>query len=190
MSEGLKADLGRGEFLSWFCELNAVEEELIHTRSHLKKYMKEVSVDTPVLIGPGISKIVYEPLGVVLVMGSWNFPYYTTIAPLIAVIAAGNCAVIKPSENSPNCCRKIKKLITLYLDSGSYVCVEGGVQVGISLTQKKFDFILFTGGSEIGKKVAGEAAKNLVPCMLELGGKCPAIIDESANLEVACAKIV
>lgn len=77
------------------------------------------------LIGPAKSKIVYEPLGVALVMGAWNFPYYTTIGPLVAAIAAGNCVVIKPSELSPNCCRKMKSLIMKYLDTNCYVCIEG-----------------------------------------------------------------
>lgn len=152
--------------------------------------MKDVTVNTPMLIGPAKSKIVFEPLGVTLVMGSWNFPYYTTLGPLVAVIAAGNCAVVKPSELAPNCCRKMKTLMTRYLDMNSYVCIEGAVEVAKTLTTKKFDFIVFTGGSEKGKLVAAAAAKNLIPCMLELGGKCPAIVDDSADLELAAKKIV
>ena len=84
-------------------------------------------VDTPMLIGPAKSKIVYEPFGVTLIMGSWNFPYYTTLGPLIAVIASGNCAVIKPSELSPNCSKKMKTLLTRFLDTNAYVCIEGAV---------------------------------------------------------------
>jgi aldehyde dehydrogenase (NAD+) len=142
------------------------------------------------LIGPGRSKIVAEPLGVVLVLGSWNFPLFTTLGPLIDVIAAGNCAVIKGSEISLNTSRKMKQLITRYLDMSCYVCIEGAVQVAISLTSKKFDSIIYTGSSEKGKLVAASAAKNLVPCILELGGKSPCIVDESADLEHAAKKIV
>jgi len=96
--------------------------------------MKDDVVDTPSLIGPAKSKIVYEPLGVALIMGSWNFPFFTTLGPLVAVIASGNCAVIKPSELSPNCSRKIKSLLTRYLDSSCFVCIEGAVQVAIALS--------------------------------------------------------
>ena len=127
LSEALKLDLGRSEFLSWFCELNALETEVTHTISHLKTWMKDEVVDTPSLLMPAKSKIVHEPLGVVLIMGAWNFPYYTTIGPLIPVIAAGNCAVIKPSEFSPNCSKKMKTLLTRYLDTNAYVCIEGAV---------------------------------------------------------------
>ena len=116
--------------------------------------MKDVSVDTPMMVGPGSSKIVYEPLGVVLVMGSWNFPLYTTIGPLINVIAAGNCAVIKPSEISKHTCKKIKSLVTRYLDSSTFSSIEGAVEVAKACTAKKFDSIVFTGSSEKGKLVA------------------------------------
>lgn len=125
LCDAMKIDLGRGAFLCWFCELNAIEDDIVHTIKHLSQWMKDVVVDTPMLIGPAKSKIVYEPLGVALVMGAWNFPYYTTIGPLVAVIAAGNCAVVKPSELSPNCCRKMKNLMTRYLDTNCYVCIEG-----------------------------------------------------------------
>jgi aldehyde dehydrogenase (NAD+) len=142
------------------------------------------------LIGPGKSKIVYEPLGVICIMGSWNFPLFTTLGPLIAVIAAGNCAVVKPSEFSPNTTKKIKSLIARYLDGSAYVCLEGQVQVAIALTSKRFDGIVFTGSTEKGKLVAAAAAKNLVPCLLELGGKCPSVVDQSSDLDFAAKKIV
>jgi aldehyde dehydrogenase (NAD+) len=185
LTDAVKADLGRGDFINWFCEIYAVEKEIEHTIAHLPTWIKDVVVDTPMLIGPARSKIHYEPLGVVLVMGSWNFPIYTTLAPLVYVIAAGNCAVIKPSEMSPHISKKLKVLITRYLDMSSYVCIEGAVEVAKTLTTKKFDYIVFTGGSEKGKLVAASAAQNLVPVMLELGGKCPAIVDNTADLELA-----
>ncbi len=116
--------------------------------------MAEEVVETPMLIGPAKSKIIYEPLGVVLIIGSWNFPLFTTIGPLIEAIAAGNTAIIKPSELSPFSCRIMKKLVVLALDSSCYTVVEGKVNVAISLTSKKFDLICFTGSSEKGKLVA------------------------------------
>ena len=109
LNEAAKTDLGRAcPFFTWFAELNALDDEISHTMSHLKCWMKDIWVDTPALIAPAKSKIIYEPLGVVLIMGAWNYPYYTTLGPLIATIAAGNCAIIKPSELSPNCSRKMK----------------------------------------------------------------------------------
>lgn len=106
------------------------------------------------------------------------------------MIASGNCAVIKPSEIAPNTFRKVKSLITRNLDMSCYPCIEGQVEVAKALTNAKFDKICFTGSSEKGKLVAQNAGKNLVPCVLELGGKSPAIVDSSANLEFAAKKIV
>lgn len=119
--------MGRGGFPSWFIELAGLEGEIEHSLANLKKWMKDISVDTPMLIGPAQSKIVYEPLGVVLIMGSWNYPVFTTISPLINVIASGNCAVIKPSEISRQSSKKIKALIARYLDMNCYTCIEGAV---------------------------------------------------------------
>ena len=123
-------------------------------------------------------------------MRSWNFPVYTNLSPLISAIAAGNCAVIKPSEIAPNTLRKIKALFARNMDTSSYVCIEGAVEVAKALSNSKLDSICFTGSSEKGKLVAMAAGLNLVPCVLELGGKSPAIVDESANLELAARKIV
>lgn len=163
--------------------------EIDHSISHLNKWAKDECVDTPMLIGPASSRIVYEPLGVILVIGSWNFPILTTIGPLINVIAAGNVAIIKPSEISPNTSNMLKKLICRWLDSNCYVPVEGHVEVAKALTSKKFDCICFTGSSEKGKLVAASAGRNLVPCILELGGKSPCIVDESSDLDYAVKKI-
>jgi len=120
--------------------------------------MKETVVTTPLMIGPGTSKIVPEPLGVILVLGSWNFPLFTTIGPLIDIIAAGNCAVIKGSEVSFNSSRAMGWLVTRYLDVNSFVYLEGAAQVASTLTSRKFDMIIYTGSSEKGKLVAAAAA--------------------------------
>jgi aldehyde dehydrogenase (NAD+) len=188
--EAVKADLGREGFVTWLSEFSIIEREIDHALSHLSKWSKSVCVDTPMFLGPAKSRINYEPLGVVCILGSWNFPIYTIIAPLVNAIAAGNCAVLKPSEIAPNTLRKIKLLITRNMDSNAYVAVEGQVEVAKALTSSKFDLICFTGSSEKGKLVAASAANNLVPCILELGGKSPAIVDASANLEHAAKKIV
>lgn len=151
--------------------------------------MKEECVDTPFSLGPGKSYIMKEPLGVIAVMGSWNFPISTTIVPAISAIAAGNCVVIKPSEMAPWSAKIMKTLCARYLDLAAYKCINGQVQVAIRTTTSKFDKIIFTGSTEKGKLVAAAAAKNLVPCCLELGGKCPLVIDKSADLEFAAMKI-
>lgn len=122
-------------------------------------------------------------------MGSWNFPLITTIGPLIHVIGAGNTAVIKPSELAPHISNALKKLINRNLDMSAYVCIEGQVEVAKALSTKPFDCICFTGSSEKGKLVAAAAGKNLVPCILELGGKSPSIVDEGADVDFAAKKI-
>lgn len=163
--------------------------EIDHNIAHLKQWMKDVSVDTPMTVGPAKSRIVYEPLGCVLIIGSWNYPIFTTLGPLVNAIAAGNVAIIKPSEISAHTSNMIKRLIFRWLDSSAFIPIEGQVEVAKALTSKKFDLICFTGSSEKGKLVAGAAAKNLTPCILELGGKSPTIVDESADLEYAVKKI-
>jgi aldehyde dehydrogenase (NAD+) len=154
LGEALEKDLGRSTFVSWMTEFLGIEEKINHALAHLKEWMRDEVVDTPMLIAPGTSKIVHEPLGVVLVMGSWNFPLFTTLGPLIYVIASGNCAVIKPSEFSPHSTKIIKKLVVKYLDMNCYACIEGAVEVAKACTSKKFDSIIFTGSSEKGKLVA------------------------------------
>lgn len=108
MEDALRLDLGKQPFVSWLCELDLIEKDIDHTLKHLKEWTSPVVVDMPFLLGPGQCSVVKEPYGVALIMGSWNFPIYTTMVPLIYCIAAGNCAVVKPSELSPNICRKMK----------------------------------------------------------------------------------
>lgn len=152
--------------------------------------MKPEERKMPIKIGMGSCYIKAEPLGVVCILGTWNVPFFTTIGPLTQVIAAGNCSMIKPSEISPFSALVIEKLITKYLDPSCFKVIQGKVQVAIKLTSLPFDFIMLTGSTRTGKLVAQAAARNLVPCLLELGGKCPTIIDETADLTLAARKIV
>jgi acyl-CoA reductase-like NAD-dependent aldehyde dehydrogenase len=160
------------------------------TIKHLQTWMKEEVVNTPLLCAPATSKIVYEPLGTMLVIGSWNYPVMLTLSPLVGAIAAGNCVIVKPSEISAHCSTVMRKLIEEYCDPNHVKCIEGHVKVAIKLTQSKFDKIVFTGSTQKGRLVAQAAAKNLVPCLLELGGKCPLIVDESADIGWAALKII
>lgn len=120
-------------------------------------------------------------------MGSWNFPV-STIAPFVSAIAAGNAVLIKPSEFSPATSRLLKKFFEKYLDKRYYRCIEGGVQTSIKLTNTAFDLICFTGSTFTGKLIAKAAAQHLTPLILELGGKCPTIVDRSANLQLAARR--
>lgn len=141
------------------------------------------------MLAPCKSKIRYEPLGVVLIFGSWNYPYVVNFKPLSASIAAGNCAVIKPSEMAPNASAAIKSLVTKYLDQDCFAVIEGGPDVAAAICHHPWDLICFTGSTIKGKLVAEAAAKNLVPCILELGGKCPCVIDDCADIDFAAGKV-
>lgn len=122
------------------------------------------------------------------VLGSWNYPLATALGPCISAIAAGNCVILKPSEVAPYTAKAVKDLFDRFLDRSAFVCINGAVNVAIRTTQTPVDLIVFTGSTEKGKLVAAAAAKNLVPCILELGGKCPMVIDESCDLEYTAKK--
>ena len=185
LSQARSNDLGLSDFCNWVFELNTVIRDIQHCIASLKENMKAESVDTPLIVGPGKSYIMREPIGVVAIVGSWNYPFVTTISPMATAIAAGNVVVVKPSEFCPFTSKVIKTLMAMSIDSNSYQCVFGHVKVAIALTSSPVDKIIFTGSTEKGRLVAAAAAKNLVPCILELGGKSPMIVDKSANLEYA-----
>lgn len=185
----LEKDLGRSPFFTWFAEILNVLADVDHSLQNVAKWAKDEKRETPQLIGPGSSMVINEPLGVVLVMSAWNFPILTAICPMVAAIAAGNCCLLKPSEMSPNTAKCLEELISKYLDSGCFAVCQGGPDVAIAVTQARFDGIIFTGSPAKGKIVAQEAAKNLIPCILELGGKCPVIVDDSADIDFAAKKI-
>ena len=166
------------------------EKELDYVISKFRGWAQDVPVDTKLVCAPAKSKIVNEPFGVALVMGSWNYPFLTVLQPLAYTIAAGNCAIIKPSELAPHCSAAIKKFIQNYLPEEAYAVLEGPGEVAASLASKRFDLIVFTGSPEKGKLVALAAAKNLVPCILELGGKSPLIVDECADVDFTAKKVL
>lgn len=151
--------------------------------------MKDVEVDTTLTLAPARSRIRYEPHGVALIFGSWNFPYFVTIGPLATAIASGNLAVIKPSEMAPASSAAIKKLVNNYLDKEAYDVIEGGPEVAVEIGKHHWDFICFTGSTQKGKLVAEVAARNMTPCVMELGGKCPVIIDATADVDYAARTV-
>jgi aldehyde dehydrogenase (NAD+) len=181
-------DLARNKFDARI-EINVVLGTLDHTIANLKSWMKPIDVDAPLACAPCKSRLHHDPLGVVCVLGAWNFPMFTVMEPIISAVAAGNCCVVKPSEKSVNSSQCISDMIEERLDPKFFRALQGDHVVGGELCSMKFDLIAFTGGSEIGKKVAEAAARNLVPCVLELGGKNPCVVDRTADIDYAAKKI-
>ena len=190
ITKALHKDLGKHPFESYTSEIGFVLNSITHTMKHLKKWAKPKKVKTPFVLFPSKSKIIYEPYGTVLIIGPFNYPFQLLIEPLIGAIAAGNCAVIKPSEMVPNVSAVVTEMIAA-LFSQSYIrSVQGGVETNTSLINAPFDYIFFTGSVPVGKIVMEAAAKNLVPVTLELGGKSPVIVDKTADVKVAAHRII
>ena len=170
-------------------EIWAVVNEIRHIRKYLKKWMRPKKVNPTLAMANAEAWIQYEPKGVVLIITPWNFPFNLSISPLISAIAAGNCAVIKPSELTPNSSKVISKMVSDLFDENEVAIFEGDANVAKALLQKPFNHIFFTGSPKIGSTVMEKAAKHLSTVTLELGGKSPTIVDETANLKDAAQKI-
>ncbi|XP_060541615.1 aldehyde dehydrogenase family 3 member A2 isoform X1 [Pantherophis guttatus] len=188
-SAALKADLNKSEFNSFSYEFMIVLGEIDLMLEKLPDWASPQAVEKTVLTLSDKTYIHREPLGVVLVIGAWNYPFVLVMQPLIAAIAAGNAVVVKPSEVSENTAKMFEKLLPQYLDKDLYPVVNGGVPETTELLKQRFDHIFYTGNSAIGKIVMEAASKHLTPVTLELGGKSPCYIDEDCNLEVACRRI-
>ncbi|GAA5129589.1 aldehyde dehydrogenase family protein [Haloechinothrix salitolerans] len=189
IARALAEDLGRSPAEAWLGDVASTKAEATFARKRVRKWMKRKRV--PLSLGslPGRGWYQYEPLGLVLVIGPWNYPVYLSLAPLVAAIAAGNCVVVKPSEHAPASSRLLARLIPEYLDTDAVTVVEGEAEVTQALLAQGFDHALFTGGTEIGKRVMAGAAPHLTPVTLELGGKSPVIITRNADIEVAARRI-
>ena len=187
--EALKLDLGKSATESYMCEIGMVLSELKYAIRHLKSWIKKEKVRTPLAQFPSKSFIVKEPLGVVLIMSPWNYPFMLAIDPLIGAIGAGNCAVIKPASYAKNTSNIIKKLLGECFDERYVSVVLGGREENSALLEQRFDYIFFTGSVSVGKLVAEKASKNLTPVTLELGGKSPCVIDKTANLKIAARRL-
>lgn len=185
----LREDLGKPEFEGYETELGILYEEMNYTLKHLKSWARPKHVYTPVVNFPSGSTVYTEPLGVVLIMSPWNYPLQLTVAPLIAAIAAGDCAVVKPSRYSGATSAVLEKMITRYFDPEYLSVFQGGSQVNTALLELKYDHIFFTGSPKVGRIVMEAAAKNLTPVTLELGGKSPCIVDETADVPLAARRI-
>lgn len=171
-------------------EIYCVTGEIKHAIRHLTRWMKPHRVSTPIALLGSSSYIHYEPKGVVLIISPWNFPLNLTFGPLVSAIAAGNCIIIKPSELTPSSSKMMKKIIELIFDPDEVYVAEGGAETSKELLEFPFNHIFFTGSPAIGKVVMAAAAKNLASVTLELGGKSPTIIDETANVDTAAKRII
>lgn len=190
IADALKADLGKSSYEAFMCETGLVLSEISYMIKHIRKYAKPHRVHTPLAQFASKSYTVSVPYGNVLIMSPWNYPLLLTLAPLANAIAAGNTAVIKPSAYSPATSALIKELISYCFDEKYIAVVTGGREENANLLSLKFDFIFFTGSQNVGKEVLRCAAEHLTPVVLELGGKSPCIVDDTANIPLAAKRIV
>ena len=190
MYEAIYKDFGKSKFDTFTTEISFVLKEIEFYLKNLNSLSSPKKVRTNLANQLGSSKIYSEPLGNTLVIGAWNYPYQLSLSPLIAAVAAGNTCILKPSEVAENSMKAMAKIINENFPREYLFAVEGGVEEITGILELKFDKIFFTGSTKVGKIVYEAAAKNLTPVTLELGGKSPAIVAASANLEVAAKRIV
>jgi aldehyde dehydrogenase (NAD+) len=186
--DALKRDMNKSKFEAYVGEIGMVANEITHAIRHLGSWAKPQRVRTPLIHFPASSCIHSEPLGIVLIIGPWNYPIQLLLSPLVGAISAGNCAMLKPSRHAPHTAKIIADMIGKNFDP-EYVCVAAGAVDSSQLLEERFDYIFFTGGAAVGKIVAAAAAKHLTPVTLELGGKSPCIVDSDAPLDVAARRI-
>lgn len=189
INEVLKLDLNKHPTESYMTETGIVLDEISYHLKHLKKWMKDKKVKTPLSQFPGKGFVSPEPYGVALIVAPWNYPINLCLDPLIGAISAGNCAVLKPSIYAKNTSHFVNDLIKSIYEPEYITVVEGGRSENQTLFKQKFDYIFFTGSPTVGRVVMEAASKNLTPITLELGGKSPVIVDKTANLKLASKKI-
>ena len=186
----LYQDFQKSEFESFTTEFSMLYQEIRHAKKHLKKWMRPKPVATNWINWPARSAILREPLGVNLIIGAWNYPVLLLLQPAVSAIAAGNTAVLKPSENAPAVAAVLEEMINTNFDPGHLVVVQGDAPATQKLIALNWDHIFYTGSTRVGQIVYEAAAKNLTPVTLELGGKSPAIITASANIELTAKRLI
>ncbi|KUI60564.1 Beta-apo-4'-carotenal oxygenase [Cytospora mali] len=193
LEEALQRDLRKSAYESTFTEIAWVASDCMFMLDHLDKFAKDESLGTPTvpfLFKPNNVRVRKEPLGTALIIGTYNFPFQLTMAPLVGAIAAGCTAVVKPSESAPNVAMVIKKIFDNYLDPKSYQVVNGPVPETTVLLDQKWDKIFYTGGAQVARIVCKKAAENLTPVTLELGGRNPAFVTRNADLKLAAKRLL
>ena len=186
----LGRDLGRPSYEGWLLDIAATRQEIQHLLSKLGSWMTGERKSTPLVLFPASSQLVPEPLGVTLTIAPWNAPVFLLLSPMAAAIAAGNAVLGKPSELAPTVSSLIASRLPHYVDGEAIAILEGGINETTALLEQRFDHIFYTGNGRVGRIVAAAAAKHLTPVTLELGGKCPVIVDRDANLGMAANRIV
>src|ERR1700742_2492088 len=189
IAKALKEDLDRNAVEAFIADVATTVSEAKYAAKKIRKWTKRkyLLLEAPQL--PGRGWIEYEPYGTVLIIGAWNYPFYLTLGPAVGAIAAGNAVLLKPSEIAAASSRLMAELVPRYLDNDAIAVVEGDGMVSQELIAQGLDRVMFTGGTEIGRKVYEGAAPHLTPVTLELGGKSPVIVAEDADLDVAAKRI-
>ena len=190
INAALKKDLGKSEFESYATETGLILEEIGMHLKHLSKWTKRKKVKSPLVHFISKSYIYSEPYGRVLIFGTWNYPFQINLVPLIGAISAGNCAIIKPSEFTPHSSELLAKIIEEIFPEEYITVIQGGVEESQYLLSQKFDLIFFTGSPKVGRVILEGASKFLTPVCLELGGKSPCIVDETANIDLSARRII
>ncbi len=187
--QALKDDLGKHAVEAFATEIGYTLNSINHYRKNLKKWARKRAIETPFYLFPAKSFLMKEPLGTVLIIGPFNYPFQLVMEPLIGAVAAGNTVMVKPSELTPNVSRVIQSIIEATFEETHVTVVQGGKDTLQSLLTLPFDHIFFTGSTKVGQIVYEAASKHLTPVTLELGGKSPTIVDKTANLKVASERI-
>jgi len=188
--EALKADLNKSKEESFITEVSLVYGEINYHLKKLKKWMRPRKVKTNLLNLPGKSEIIYEPYGVTLIIGAWNYPVNLTLVPLVGAMSAGNTVVIKPSELATKVSEVLARIINTHFPREYIHVIEGGAEVSSSLLKEKWDYVFYTGGERVGKIVAQACSEQLTPYTLELGGKSPCIVMDDVDIELAVKRIL
>lgn len=186
----LRADLGKGAAEAYRTEVAFTVNELDHTVKHLAGWLEPRPAAVPDAFRPAEARVVRDPLGTVLIIAPWNYPLQLALAPLVGALAAGNTAVVKPSELAPATSAAIARLLPRYLDPRAVAVVEGAVPETTALLEQRFDHIFYTGNGAVGRIVMAAAARHLTPVTLELGGKSPVVVDPGVDLAVTAQRIV
>ena len=187
--DALVADVGKPRIEAYTTEIAFTINEIDHTLKHLNAWTKPEKVKVPITFKPGKARLQPEPLGTVCIIAPWNYPVQLLFAPLVPALAAGNTAVLKPSEVTPSVAALVEELVPRYFDSSTVAVVNGAVEVTTALLEERFDHIFYTGNGQVGRVVMRAAAEHLTPVTLELGGKSPAIVAADANIDVAAKRI-
>ncbi|WP_280438062.1 aldehyde dehydrogenase family protein [Nocardia carnea] len=189
LAVALHHDLQKSATEALLTEIGVVVGEIDHTLSHLTRWLRPRRVSVPARLLPASARVVREPLGVVLIIAPWNYPIQLLLGPLVGALAAGNTAVLRPSELAPTTSRVLAELLPRYLDPRGVRVVEGGVDATTAMLGERFDHIFFTGSGRVGRIVMKAAAATLTPVTLELGGKSPVWVDGTTDLAVTARRI-